>query len=184
MLPTTDYNNWLWTGSTRTRLDLTTTIDKCKLLIELNSMIRIDITLKVSNQSAVLVNAGPVFLRLQKSDETRRTEVNVATDLNCHNDNQLWEWHELEMWNSKFCRHTAMFGNAVQLALSVFCLKKHQIDTFFICFSIFLISEIKKILKKHYFEYFQLKNTITKARYTALPNTNEKSQKLPCIFWK
>jgi hypothetical protein len=58
-------------------------------LIELNSMIRIDITLKVSNQSAVLVNAGPVFLRLQKSDETRRTEVNVATDLNCHNDNQL-----------------------------------------------------------------------------------------------
>jgi hypothetical protein len=75
-----------------------------------------------------------------------------------------------------------MFGNAVQLALSVFCLKKHQIDTFFICFLIFLISEIKKILKKHYFEYFQLKNTITKARYTALPNTNEKSQKLPCIF--
>jgi hypothetical protein len=52
-------------------------------------MIRIDITLKVSNQSAVLVNAGPVFLRLQKSDETRRTEVNVATDLNCHNDNHL-----------------------------------------------------------------------------------------------
>lgn len=144
MLPTTDYNNWLWTGSTGTRLDLTTTIDKCKLLIELNSMIRIDITLKVSNQSAVLVNAGPVFLRLQKSDETRRTEVNVATDLNCQNENHLWEWHELEMWNSKFCRHTTLFGNAVQLALSVFCLKKHQINIFLHVFWFFLICWYQK----------------------------------------
>ena len=49
-------------------------------------MIRADITLR---GSGLLVNAGPVFLRPQKSDETRCTEVKVATDLNCHNDNHL-----------------------------------------------------------------------------------------------
>jgi hypothetical protein len=64
---------------------------KCKFLVELNSMIRVDITLR---GSGLLVNAGPVFLRPQKSDETRCTEVKVATHLNCHNDNHLWEWHK------------------------------------------------------------------------------------------
>jgi hypothetical protein len=67
MLPTTDYNNWLWTGSTRTRLDLTTTIDKCKLLIELNSMIRIDIGSKCRIRVLCLLMQDQFFFVFRKA---------------------------------------------------------------------------------------------------------------------